>query len=70
MFPAQFSAPVKITALYNRFGMGELEQIMVSVMRMCNLLVADDPPIAEKDIPVGVCRDVGFVGNDDGGDAL
>jgi len=55
---------------YNGFGTGELEQIAVSIMRTRDLLIADDPSIPEIDVAIGVCRDVGFVRDDDRGDAL
>ena len=50
--------------------MGALEQLAIGLKRTGDLLVADDLPVAEIDVAVGVCRDVGFVGDDDRGDAL
>ena len=50
--------------------MGELEQLVIRLMRARDLLVADDPTVSEIDIAVGIGRDVGLVGDDDRGDAL
>ena len=55
---------------------GELENVLMPMMEEYEVvlvednedLIADDPSIAGKDIPVGVCRDVGFMGHDDAGD--